>query len=655
MVTDTGRPRERTSDKTERGEPGNDVLRDGLAALLVFVLAVAVYVPAFEGPFVWDDELLLLREEVTRLQSLSDYFSRAYWLATDTQAAPSYYRPLTVLSLAVDHALHRGNPTGFHLTNLLLHGSNAALVMALCRRLGAGLSSATVCALLFAWFPRLSEAVAWISGRTDLLATFFSLGALFVVLGKSRARTWSSSALLLVGISSKEVALAAALAVAWYTWQEGRAKPPREQLGRLLPLLLAGLLYGGLRLAVLGPIPATGDVTLVQRFIAPFEALGRYAVMLADGWHPRLNIGHLAFPDWRYAVLGGAVVVAGAVTVIRWRPRPEQALLLIASATGVGLVIHLLPYQSSVSAADRFLYLPLGAGAPLLAYRISKARNASALVAVLALALSYLPFTWQRARVWGDDILFWGTAVREQDPQLNALSHTGLASMLVRHGLYEEALVVYERIQPGDRGTFLVAAEQHATVLAMNGETDRALRVLERAASAQPSPRLFKTLALSYAGSGKKEQARKAAKEFERRVRDGRAAAELWESLAAAERSHEAMGDPVARAPGNERAGSLQQRLAGARLLAEVGRSRVAMSEFIDALDDPGMTANELRALLVFSLTYGTPRQMHRVHERLLAVDPSTPGEFSLLVTERDQRVERLRTLCRDLRIPVLN
>lgn len=653
MQTDAGRPKQHTSVKTEGPESTSDALRSALAALLVFVLSVAVYAPAFEGPFVWDDELLISRDEVATLQPLPTYFSRAYWLATDTQAAPSYYRPLTLLSLAVDHAVHRGNPAGFHLTNLLLHGLNAVLVLALGRRLGAGLPSALVAALLFAWFPRLSEAVAWISGRTDLLAAFFSLLALLVALGKRRERTWFASVLLLLAISSKEVALAAALAIGWYTWREGRANPPRQQLSALLPLLLAGLLYAGLRLSVLGPVPGTGDVTIFQRLVAPLEAIGRYAVMVVDGWNPRLNIGHLSFPDWRYATFGGVVAGAVGIAAFRSKPRPEQALLFITGSLGIGLVIHLLPYQSSVSAADRYLYLPLGACLPLAACRMSRAGSPVGLGALLALALSYLPFTWQRAKVWGDDILFWGTAVHEQDLQLNAMSHTGLASMLVRHGMYEEALVVYERIQPGDRATFLVAAEQHATVLALNGETDRALHVLERAAAAQPSPRLFKTLALSYAGAGKKEDARKAAKDFESRVQDRQAARELWQRLAAAERAQKTLGDRVAQTAHRAPPADVQQRLAGARWLHEVGRSRVAMSEFMAAVDDPGMTSHELRAILVFSLSYGTPRQVNRVYQRLLTLDPSTPAEFSLLVTERNHRVERLRHLCRELRIPV--
>jgi hypothetical protein len=88
--------------------------------------------------------------------------------------------------------------------------------------------------------------------------------------------------------------------------------------------------------------------------------------------------------------------------------------------------------------------------------------------------------------------------------------------------------------------------------------------------------------------------------------------------------------------------------LAGAR------RFRVAMTEFMATVDDPEMTSQELRAILVFALSHGTPQQIQRAYERLMALEPSGPGEFSLLVSEHNERTRRLRELCRDLQIEVL-
>lgn len=645
-----------TSAMTEANEPDLGALRSLVMALLVFILAVAVYAPAIEGPFVWDDETLILREEVVTLQSLPFYFSRPFWLATDTQVGASYYRPITILTLALDHALHGENPAGFHLTNLFLHGLNAAMVLALGRRLGAQLPSALAGALLFAWFPRLSEAAAWISGRTDLLAASFSLAALLVLLGKSRGRTWLSAFLLLLGVLGKEVAIAAALAAVWYEWRQSSSEGSlRARLFRLLPLLLAGLAYASLRLRVLGTVPAPGNVTVTERLIASFEALGRYAFMLMDGWHPSLNIGYLGAPDFRYATLGAATLVALSFAFFRRRPQPKEALLLTVSGIGIALVLHLLPYQSSVSAADRFLYLPIAAAAPVLAGWISRTRAAWTLGLALTLALSYLPSTWQRARIWGDDILFWGTAVHEQDGRVNALSHAGLASVLAEQGMYEEAMTVYGRIRPDDRGGYLAAVQRHASLLAMNGETERALGVLERAHQVQPSPRLSEALALSYAVAGKNEQARLAVRDFEGRVEDEGKVAQLRAQVATLEQTQAPLAGGASRTTSEANATSLEERLARGRFMGESRRFRLAMTEFMAAVDDPRVTNQELRGIVVFSLEYGTPRQVRHAYERLLTVEPALPAEFSLLVAEHESRVQRLRKLCRELGVPVLD
>jgi len=636
---------------TNQHGPGVHGLRVSVLALLAFVLGVAVYAPAFEGPFVWDDEALLMRAEVRELQPLPFYFSRPFWLASDTSGAATYYRPIAILSLALDHAVHGENPAGFHLTNLLLHGLSSVLVFLLGRRVGASLAAALVGALLFAWFPRLSEAVGWISGRTDLLATCFSLSALLVALGASRGRTWTCGVLILLGLLSKEVALGAALAVAAYEWRSGQGKSLRQRLLRLLPLSSVGVVYASLRLSVLGPALHEADMTPSQRLAGSLEALGRYAAMIVDGWQPRLNIGHLGSLAWPYAVLGGAAVLGTLLALFRLRPEAKEGLLLGTGLTSLALVLHLLPYQSTVSAADRFLYLPLAACAPVLAYALSRARRPVALGLAAALALSYAPFTWQRAQVWGDDILFWGTAVQEQDPRHNALSHAGLASILANGGLFSEAMIVYERIQPGDRGAYLEAVQRQARLLATNGETDRILEVLTRAERVLPSPRLYEALALAYAGAGKPDQARQAALEFERRITDKQLVDALWAQVAMADSASRAASAGAAGAVSPTGPESFAERIAWARHLAKIGRFRVAMSEFMLLLDEPSMTSQELRAILVFSLGYGTPEQVNRVHEHLLALDPATPGEFSLLVAERNQRVLRLRNLCRELGI----
>lgn len=119
-----------------------------------------------------------------------------------------FLRPGTVLSLLADRAVWGAdNPAGFHATNLLLHMTACMLVLAVCRyafdlagfRKPGLFSLLTAC--LFAVLPSHSEAVCWVSGRTDLLATVFGLAATLVFI---RGKTVFALLLYLAGILCKE-------------------------------------------------------------------------------------------------------------------------------------------------------------------------------------------------------------------------------------------------------------------------------------------------------------------------------------------------------------------------------------------------------------------------------------------------------------------
>lgn len=97
-----------------------------------------------------------------------------------------FFRPLFILSYIIDSLIWGDRPLGYHVTNLLLHGLNSYLVYNLSLSLlgpqnlaedsARGISLAA--SLLFLLHPSHTEAVSWISGRADLLATLFCLAAL---------------------------------------------------------------------------------------------------------------------------------------------------------------------------------------------------------------------------------------------------------------------------------------------------------------------------------------------------------------------------------------------------------------------------------------------------------------------------------------------
>ena len=123
-----------------------------------------------------------------------------YW-GTPITAAASHksYRPLTVLTVWLNHRAHGLDVRGYHVVNVLLHALASVLVFYVAKaimRIGApaGVSdraqhpTAAWAALLFAVHPVHVEAVANVAGRAELLSACFYLATFLA------ASQWRSGA-----------------------------------------------------------------------------------------------------------------------------------------------------------------------------------------------------------------------------------------------------------------------------------------------------------------------------------------------------------------------------------------------------------------------------------------------------------------------------
>lgn len=101
-----------------------------------------------------------------------------------------YYQPLSMISLMLDAAAG-GSPDNlrpFHVTSLILHLANVALVVILIQLLFDDTLAAAAVGLLFGLHPMTVEPVAWISDRKTVLATFFALASIIFYVRHAKAR-----------------------------------------------------------------------------------------------------------------------------------------------------------------------------------------------------------------------------------------------------------------------------------------------------------------------------------------------------------------------------------------------------------------------------------------------------------------------------------
>jgi protein O-mannosyl-transferase len=155
----------------------------------LLVATLLAYAPALRGGFIWDDDYYVVRNNALRnLDGLQQI-----WVGVAdmrTYPAPQYY-PMTFTSLWIDYHLWGLNPTGYHITNLLLHVLCAWTLWTLLRKLQV--PGATAAAFLFALHPINVESAAWITERKNVLSGLFFLLSALVYLTYLEAKSQTPS------------------------------------------------------------------------------------------------------------------------------------------------------------------------------------------------------------------------------------------------------------------------------------------------------------------------------------------------------------------------------------------------------------------------------------------------------------------------------
>ncbi|MCZ6650909.1 MAG: tetratricopeptide repeat protein [Acidobacteria bacterium] len=364
-----------------------------MTLLLPLLAACLPYTASLKGGFVFDDHALI-QEMPSRL----DMSMGGTGLWGDLLAT-GYYRPLLQVSLALDNLLGSGNPQAFHLTNLLLHIALVLAAWLLFLRLSGRWDLATVAATLFAVHPVHVEAVAWISGRGDLLAPLLGLCGWLALIqggwlpGRRLASHGASSvpwlmaaaALWLAAILSKESAVALPL-MAW--WSAAVSTDHQHAGGKrrtfafppwfTAPAVALGTALA-LRLMVLGSIrgpwpadplanPAAGLGSGDRLATAGFGLLQTWH-LLAWPWPLRADYGRpvvQAMEMGSIPGLLGIVALSAAVALLVlgwwWRRRLSPWARPILLGAGLALlawlpVSSLGPLPDSLL-AERYLVLP---------------------------------------------------------------------------------------------------------------------------------------------------------------------------------------------------------------------------------------------------------------------------------------------------------
>ena len=443
------------------------------------------------------------------------------------------YRPLTWVTHGIDYLLWGMEPGGYHITSLIIHGANALLFYRVSWRILARVfrqaelqdsalaSSAGFAALLFAVHPLRVEAVAWASGRENVVAGFFSLLTVICYLKavdrpnitRSEYWPWITLTWLSFGLSllSKVSVITLPLVLlvmdvyplkrlsgglrSWF-------RPPYLWVWcEKIPLVIVSAIIsvvGVLAKDRFGTVATLADYGVMERVNQMMYGLFFYLwkTIVPTGLSPLYEkhsyFNSIGAVDFRSALV---VVTLTATFVIARKLWPVA--LACWSAYGLMLVpvLGVIPFGPQV-VADRYSYLSnmtwaLLGGAALLhcaRLRLSGRIKPQFSFLVNSIAGSILVFcsllTWQQSQVWHDSDRLWHHALAV-DPN-SSFAYNNLGLLLADRGETQEA-VKYFRSAMGFDPNFAEAHNNLGNVLVAQGLLDQGVEAFRKAIALKPA------------------------------------------------------------------------------------------------------------------------------------------------------------------------
>lgn len=488
-----------------------------LFALLVIVLGVAAYWPAASGGYVLDDYDLLEPGGPTRAHSFS------------VLVGPE--RPLVKMSYLANARLGGLDPSGFHLVNILLHCLNALILWRLLAALfAAGKIPERVAAigdlfvygipLLFLLSPIQTESVAYVSSRTELLAAVFFLSGLWGFVVYRERQPWAAAAIVLIclalSVLSKQdkLVLPAVVLAMDYLILSGCDWRGLRKSWPLYGTLAAGVAVGAV--LVIRPIlfvQSAGfrldwKTYLFTQFRMYFRYLGQLVWPFHLNLDPDIAPSHSLLEHGSWMALALLAVIGFAL--LRWhRKAPLMAfgaLLFFIVLAPTTSFFPLLDF-----AAERRLYLPsIGFFVAVLAAKSYLRLSQPALlrVGLAAILAVYAVGTFQRSRVWADDLTLWQDTVAKSPHKARPWGWLG--RVYDGRGQQQQAEEAWVRAEQAARPNSL----EHATLLGNLGlaaarkeNYQEAVNYYERALEIRPyRPTLRAQLAVALMRLGRTEE-----------------------------------------------------------------------------------------------------------------------------------------------------
>lgn len=461
-----------------------------LIILGLVIIGFALYAFNLNDALFWDDDDWIIDNPAVHALAWENVkFLFSHDILAGIGQHSNYYRPVLMLSFALNWAVSGPSGWSYHLVSNLLHLANAVLVFLLLSRLLATLrrpelaGRATIVAAIAALFwlihPFQTEAVTYVSGRGDALSVFFMLSAAMLLLRapKFAFGTYhfpAALALALLGILSRETAVLfpgylVLLLMTFGFAGESFLRACIRSLKAVWPFIALSAAYLIARMTFLSfgnllnwhrtvNVYSESVTVRIWTFLGALREYIRLTVFPV-GLHMERTVPVLTSPfQWPVPLVLTILVIGIWFLVFSWKKGNRipffgfaWMLLALAPASGIAAPINSLIYE-------HWMYLPLLGPAVLLTvygvrlYEWARARSRVFGMVLLVIGACYLVFlsaqTIARNRLWGDTEAFYRHILSYVPDNVRVLNN--LANLYAERGDPERAENFWTRAVEAD-------------------------------------------------------------------------------------------------------------------------------------------------------------------------------------------------------------
>jgi tetratricopeptide (TPR) repeat protein len=396
------------------------------AFLLLILLPLVVYFKTLSFDFTKLDDHIFIQENKeynSNPANILGCFRRGLFVRN----ADVFYRPVLIADFILESQFFGANPKGFHFTNLLFQICCVLLLYLFLRKIDIPDTNALVLALIFSVHPVLSQAVAWIPGRNDMLLVLFFFATALLVIDYIRKPRWMLFAgqllFLLLALFTKETGVIIPVILMSFILLKYRASWKRW-LPLLVSWVVALMVWFFMRKASSIGKEASylpGLIhTAIPRLPAILQYLGKIFFPVNQSVYPSIN---------ETTYFWGILALVLLTALIIYSRSYKKPLTIIGLAWYILFLIpvFMVPADKNDQIFEHRLYLPLIGILLILSQTIlfsKEGKKEWRPILAVGVIVVFAVMSYFHSNYFSDAITFWNKAV-EDNPE------SGMAKMIL--------------------------------------------------------------------------------------------------------------------------------------------------------------------------------------------------------------------------------